>query len=276
MAKKLLLLKIGGGVITNKTKRYGLLEDVLVQLAREIADGYEQLKDTDLIIGNGAGSFAHYSAHEYRTAEGFVDERSKIGAGWVRFDAIKLNQLVFAELLRVGVPVFSFAPSSLMTVDNGKAEHVCMDVIESALEKGMVPLVYGDVMIDKTKGCGIFSTEMVFDQLARRLVEKYEEVRVIHVSSEDGVYKHSKCKKHGARVDADEVVELITNDNLDKVTSLINGSHGIDVTGGMLHKVQECLELAKLGIKSLIVSGLVEARVKEAMVGVKVLGTRIE
>lgn len=274
--KKLLFLKIGGGVITNKTKRYGLLEDILVQLAREIADGYEKLKDTDLIIGNGAGSFAHYSAHEYRTAEGFVDERSKIGAGWVRFDAIKLNQLVFAELLRVGVPVFSFAPSSLITVDNGKAEHVCMDVVESALSKGIVPLVYGDVMIDQTKGCGIFSTEMVFDQLARRLVDKYEVVKVIHISSEDGVYKHSKCKKQGARIDPDEVVELITNDNLEVVTSLIDGSHGIDVTGGMLHKVQECLELTKIGIKSQIVSGLVEGRVRDAMLDKKVIGTRLE
>ncbi len=274
--KKLLFLKIGGGVITDKTKRYGLLEDILVQLAREIATGYEQLEDTDLVIGNGAGSFAHYSAHEYRTAEGFVDERSQIGAGWVRYDAIKLNQLVFEELLRVGVPVFSFAPSSLITVDNGRAEHVCMEGVETALAKGMVPLVYGDVVIDKTKGCGIYSTEMVFAELAKRLVTQYEEVKVIHVSSEDGIYKNSKCKKLGARVDPDEVVELITNKNFAKVTSLVDGSHGIDVTGGMLHKVQECLELTQIGIKSQIVSGLVEGRVKMAMLSQKVIGTRIE
>lgn len=274
--KKLLFLKIGGGVITDKTKRYGLLEDVLVQLAREIADGYGQLVDTDLIVGNGAGSFAHYSAHEYRTAEGFVDERSRIGAGWVRYDAVKLNQLVFEELLRVGVPAFSFAPSSLITVNNGQAEHVCMEVIEVAMEKGIVPLVYGDPVVDKTKGCGIYSTEMVFAELAKRLINKYDEVRVIHISSEDGVYKNSKCKRQGARVDEGEVVKLITNDNLGEVTSLVDGSHGIDVTGGMLHKVQECLELAGLGIKSQIVSGLVEGRVRAAMLGQKVIGTRIE
>jgi isopentenyl phosphate kinase len=274
--KKLLLLKIGGGVITDKTKRYGLLEDVLVQLAREIADGYGQLTDTDLIIGNGAGSFAHYSAHEYRTAEGFVDERSRIGAGWVRYDAVKLNQLVFEELLRVGVPAFSFAPSSLITVNNGKAEHVCLEVIESAMKQGIVPLVYGDPVIDQTKGCGIFSTEMVFAELAKRLVEKYDEAKVIHISSEDGVYKNSKCKRQGARVDESEVVKLITAENLGEVTSLVDGSHGIDVTGGMLHKVQECLTLAQLGIKSQIVSGLVEGRVKDAMLSRKVVGTRIE
>ena len=274
--KKLLFLKIGGGVITDKTKRYGLLEDVLVQLAREIADGYRQLKDTDLIIGNGAGSFAHYSAHEYRTAEGFVDERSRIGLGWVRFDAVKLNQLVLEELLRVGVPAFSFAPSSLITVNDGKAEHVCMEVIESAIEKGIVPLVYGDPVIDKVKGCGIYSTEMVFAELAKRMVSRYDAVKVIHISSEDGVYKNSKCKRQGARVDEDEVVELITNDNFGKVTSLVDGSHGIDVTGGMLHKVQECLELATIGIKSQIVSGLAEGRVKAAMLEKSVLGTRIE
>ena len=77
-------------------------------------------------------------------------------------------------------------------------------------------------------------------------------------------------------MDEGEVVELITNDNFGKVTSLVDGSHGIDVTGGMLHKVQECLELATIGIKSQIVSGLVEGRVKAAMIGRSVLGTRIE
>ena len=95
--KKLILLKIGGGVITDKTVQYGLREEVLIRLAHEIGDAWQKRGETRLIIGNGAGSFAHYSAHKYRTMEGFVNEESRIGMGWVRHDAVKLNQIVFEQ-----------------------------------------------------------------------------------------------------------------------------------------------------------------------------------
>lgn len=272
MKNNLLLLKIGGGVITNKTKRYGLLEDVLVRLAREIADGYGELKDTDLIIGNGAGSFAHYSAHEYRTMEGFVDERSLIGAGWVRHDAVKLNQLVFEELLRVGVPAFSFSPSSLMTVENDKAKHVCKDTLVVALEKGFVPLVYGDPMVDSVKGCTIFSTEKVFDEIVKTLVGDYQKIRVVHISSEAGVYDLNGSSKGGVK----PVISEITKKNFEQIKSIVNGSNGVDVTGGMTHKVKECLKLAEVGVESQIVSGMVRGRVRSLLLGKDVPGTVIK
>ncbi|RKY70956.1 MAG: hypothetical protein DRP97_02845 [Candidatus Latescibacterota bacterium] len=270
--KNLLLLKIGGGVITDKTKRYGLLEDVLVRLAREIADGYEQLKNTDLIIGNGAGSFAHYSAHEYRTMEGFVDERSVIGAGWVRYDAVKLNQLVFEELLRVGVPAFSFSPSSLMTVKNNKVEHVCKETLVVAIKKGFVPLVYGDPMVDSIKGCTIFSTEKVFDEIVRVMANEYKKIKVVHISSETGVYDLKNALKGGVK----PIIPLITKKNFEQIKSVVNGSRGVDVTGGMIHKVEECLKLAKQGVESWIVSGIIKGRVRDLLMGKKVVGTMIK
>jgi len=271
VSNKLLLLKIGGGVITDKTRRYGLLEDVLVRLAREIADGYKKLENTHLIIGNGVGSYAHYSAHEYRTTEGFVDERSLLGAGWVRNDAVKINQLVFEELLRVGVPAFSFAPSSLMSVEDDKANSVCKDTLETALDKGFVPLVHGDVMIDAKKGCTIFSTERVFDEIVRVMIDDYEQIRVVHVSSEAGVYDLNGSSKGRVK----PVIPEITNNNFAQIRSIVNGSHGVDVTGGMTHKVKQCLELTKLGVESQIVSGLVVGRVRDLLMGKEVPGTVI-
>lgn len=261
--KELLLIKIGGGVITDKKVRYGLKEDILTRLVQEIAAGYKELHDTDLIVGNGAGSFAHFSAHEYRTAEGFVDERSQIGLGWVRYDAVKLNQIVFEELLKVGVPAYSFSPSSMIRVENGKTVELHLASLRDSLEKGMVPLVYGDAMIDKSKGSVIYSTERVFDELANSLASGYDSVRVIHVSSEEGVL-----------VDG-IVYPEITKKNLDSIKPALSGSKGTDVTGGMLHKVEECLELTKLGVASQIISGLIEGRVRDAILGSKVIGTTI-
>lgn len=262
---KLILLKIGGGVITDRSVHYGLREDVLTRLAREISEAKEQIGDTKIIIGNGAGSFAHFSAHKYRTTEGFVDANSRIGMGWVRHDAVKLNQIVFEQLLLANVPVFSFSPSSLMSVKNGETKHVFMDSIEDALGQGVVPLVYGDVVVDSTKGCDVYSTEKVFDELAKYFAKEYE-VRVIHISSEDGVYKKGQAS----------VFAEINSANFPEVKEHLGGSNGVDVSGGMLHKVEECLELSKLGIVSQIVSGMVSGRVREAIIGKKVKGTKIK
>lgn len=261
----MILVKIGGGVITDKSVHYGLREDVLTRLAAEISEANINLDGTKLIVGNGAGSFAHFSAHKYQTTKGFVNEESKIGMGWVRHDAVKLNQIVFEQLLLAKVPVFSFAPSSLMSVKNGVTKSVFMESVTDAIEKGIVPLVYGDVVVDAGKGCDVYSTEKVFDELAKYYAKEYE-VRVIHISSEVGVYKKGQAS----------VFAEINNSNFEEVKEHLGGSNGVDVSGGMLHKVEECLELTKMGIISQIVSGMVAGRVKEAIMGKKVKGTTIK
>lgn len=262
---KLILIKIGGGVITDKSVHYGLREDVLVRLAEEISEAHGELKDTKMIIGNGAGSFAHFSAHKYRTTEGFVGENSRIGMGWVRHDAVKLNQIVFEQLLTAKVPVFSFSPSSLMSVKDGKTQRVFMDSVVDAINKGIIPLVHGDVVVDAIKGCDVYSTEKVFDELAKYFAKDYQ-VIVIHVSSEEGVYKKGQAS----------VFTEINKGNFEEVKEHLGGSNGVDVSGGMLHKVKECLELTKLGITSQIVSGMVPERVRDAIIGKKVKGTIIK
>jgi isopentenyl phosphate kinase len=264
MKKHMILLKIGGGVITDKTVQYGLREEVLARLAQEIGQAWDKMGAAKLLIGNGAGSFAHYSAHTYRTAEGFVDDQSRLGMGWVRWDAVKLNQIVFEQLLSSNVPVFSFSPSSFMQVKNGKTQKIFMSSVEDLLANGMVPLVYGDVVVDQDKGSGIYSTEKVFDELSLHFAKTYE-VSVVHISAEEGVYKKGKAS----------IYKTITQENFADVKEHLGGSNGVDVSGGMLHKVEECLALAQLGIRSQIVSGMIPGRVRDVLLGKKVPGTTI-
>lgn len=262
--KQMLMVKLGGGVITDKNVHYGLREDVLTRLAGEIARGYAGMGEAKLIIGNGAGSFAHFSAHKYRTTEGFVDENSRIGMGWVRHDAVKLNQIVFEQLLLANIPVFSFSPSSLMSVKQRATKEIFVEPIEDGIKQGIVPLVYGDVVVDASRGCDVYSTERVFDELAKYFAGAYQ-VKVIHVSAEEGVYKTGQAS----------VFDRITKDNFQEVKQHLGGSKGVDVSGGMLHKVEECLALTELGVTSAIVSGMVEGRVEAAMLGRETGGTLI-
>ena len=55
----------------------------------------------------------------------------------------------------------------------------------------------------------------------------------------------------------------------------MKGSSGIDVTGGMLHKVKSLLELAKIGIESQVIDGKKPQTLKRALLGERNLGTII-
>lgn len=261
--RKVVFIKIGGGVITDKHQRYGLRPMILSRIAGEISRAYKKSKDTHFVIGNGAGSFAHWSANKYKTAEGFGDEKGRIGAGIVHHDAVKLNQIVTEELLKHDIPAFSFSPSS-MIVSEGKVEkEVFIKTLENSLILGMIPVVYGDVVLDSNKGSCIFSTEKVFSVFAKKLAAKGLGVQIVHVSREDGVLANRK------------VISQINEVNYQEYQELINGSGGVDVTGGMTHKVLESLDLAKSGIRSLIINGLKTRRLEKAILGEKVIGTLV-
>jgi isopentenyl phosphate kinase len=54
-----------------------------------------------------------------------------------------------------------------------------LDPIKNALQIGTLPIVYGDVIIDKKQGFTIFSTEKILSILAKDLGKKYK-IRTIY------------------------------------------------------------------------------------------------
>ncbi|MGA3021078.1 MAG: hypothetical protein ABSD68_03970, partial [Candidatus Micrarchaeales archaeon] len=64
--KNLVLVKLGGSLITDKTSPFTPNLDVIKRLAKEIHEAREE-KGMSLIIGHGGGSFPHKPAKDYRT-----------------------------------------------------------------------------------------------------------------------------------------------------------------------------------------------------------------
>ncbi|MEL6309142.1 MAG: hypothetical protein AAFQ52_13445 [Chloroflexota bacterium] len=60
------LLKLGGSLITDKTQREILREDVLARLANEIAQALGANPTMQLVIGHGSGSFANRASTSSR------------------------------------------------------------------------------------------------------------------------------------------------------------------------------------------------------------------
>ncbi|HUC94399.1 MAG TPA: isopentenyl phosphate kinase [Candidatus Saccharimonadales bacterium] len=261
--KKLILIKLGGSIITDKSKEYVVRKENITRLAKEI-DSALKKTGVKIIVGHGAGSFAHTPASIYQTKEGLINKKSLFGMSVTEEAARWLNDIVIKEFVSQKLPVFPFSPASFLISDTKVYTKSYIDPIKIALQIGSIPVVHGDVIIDKKIGCTIFSTEKVLSILAKELLKNYK-IRIIYVTNVDGVYDEKG-----------KTIPVITDKNFKSLKSSIIGASGVDVTGGMLHKVEESLKLAKeTGIETLIINGNSPGLLKDAVLGRKVLSTLI-
>lgn len=263
---ELIFLKLGGSLITKKDKPFTENRKLIKQIAKEIHRARKK-KNFRLLVGNGGGSYPHVPAKKYRTAEGIINKKSYRGIAEVQDAASRLNRIIVRALLDVGENAISIQPSSVALTKNSRIIEFYLKPLKIFLENNMIPVVYGDVGLDLKQGCTIISTEELFVFLAKKLKPK----RIISVGIVDGVFTADPLKDPRAKL-----IPKITSKNYSKIKKVLAGSAGIDVTGGMLHKVERYLELTKIGIKSYIINGTVKNRLKNALLGERVRGTIIK
>ncbi len=254
---EIVLLKLGGSLITFKNKRAKADTKTITRLAKEIATALKQ-KPMRLIIGHGGGSFPHHPAHKYSVQKGIIDKNSTLGFSLTQDSAAQLNRILMAALLKEKVRAASFPPSSWALARNGEIELTFTDPIKLALEKGMVPVVYGDPVLDMGQGICILSTEKVLSYLALELGAK----RAIMATRVDMVFTGDPQKRK--RV---EPIPEITSSNFRDIQPLLSGASETDVTGGMSHKVGSLFRLSASGVKCEIAGGLIPGNIRNALLG---------
>ena len=113
---ELVLLKLGGSVITDKNQPFTARENTIRRLAREMRQALEDQPHLCLVLGHGSGSFGHVVGQKYRTRQGIFDTSEDIRReSWCGFvetaaAAARLNRLVTDLMLEEGVPVVSYPP----------------------------------------------------------------------------------------------------------------------------------------------------------------------
>jgi len=263
---KLIFLKLGGSLITQKDKPFTENKEIIRQIVGEIHQARKE-KPFKLLIGNGGGSYPHVPAKKYKTAEGIINTNSLKGIAEVQDAAARLNRIIVRALLDVGENTVSINPSSTAFAKNSRIIEFYTKPLETFLKRNMIPVVYGDVSLDLKQGCSIISTEELFVFLAKKLKPE----KIISAGMVDGVFTGDPLKSQGAKF-----IPEITSKNYPRIKKMLVGSAGIDVTGGMLLKVEKYLELAFIGIKSYIINGRAKNRLKEALLGKKIKGTTIK
>jgi isopentenyl phosphate kinase len=224
---ELVFLKLGGSLITDKGSEATARESVIGRAAREIKEALEANPELRLLIGHGSGSFGHFVAQRYGLLEaGPPNWRGYAETGAA---AARLNRLVTDVFLAEGVPIVSIQPSASAHCYDGELISMATEPIERMLRHGLVPLVYGDVALDEMRGCTIISTEQVFAYLADHL----EPARIVLAGEVEGVFTADPL-----RDESTQLIPEISRQNFHQVEHLLAGSHGVDVTGGMLTKVR--------------------------------------
>lgn len=224
-------LKLGGSLITDKTRDKTVRTEVLARLAGEIAAALPA-RHTPLLLGHGSGSFGHTVARAHGTRAGVASAAGWRGFAEVSVAAQQLHRIVADALHQAGVPVFSCQPSASARCEDGRLVYLDTAPIHRALEHGLVPLVMGDVAFDSVRGGTIISTEEIFALLA----QEFKVARVLLAGETKGVY---------AAMDEQRVLPRITPADWDAIRAGLGGSRGADVTGGMAAKVREMLALAQ-------------------------------
>ncbi len=262
----MIILKLGGSVITRKNASKPTLDaENLTRICKEISDSsYEQL-----IIVHGAGSYGHLYAKEYEIGNEINSknelERKKQGFSKTQNSVKDLNAQVCKHLQDQGIPTVSIQPSSFIKTENKRIIKADLDLISQYLSLGFVPVIYGDVVLDMNNQ--IKMAVLSGDQIIKYLAENLKPEMVVLGSDVDGIY--NKDPKNHPDACLIKVVRSM-NDLVSADTTTT-----VDVTGGMGGKLEELLEIAKIGIESEIINANKNNNIKRALDGEKEIGTLI-
>jgi isopentenyl phosphate kinase len=219
-------------------------------VAQQIADA----KAGDLVLVHGAGSFGHPQAATY------LYKGRSVSDVWKTHRAVSsLNTLFINELHSQSVPALPIHPLDSITLNAGRIAYFDMTVLHLMLQNGTIPVLHGDIVIDSADGFNILSGDQIITYLAQRM-----QPEKIGIGTDvDGImYKGEKI----AHLNASE---------FENYREDIVGSSVVDVTGGMLRKVSELVEIAKAGIQSEIFNATREGNITKFLMSNRQVGTII-
>jgi isopentenyl phosphate kinase len=256
---ELVFLKLGGSLITDKGSPQTAREGVIRRIVGEIRAALDEVPTLRVVLGHGSGSFGHPTASKYGVQEGLARSDDWWGYAETAVVAGRLNRLVSDALLEGGIPVVPLQPSASARCQDGRLVHLELDPLEEALERALVPVVYGDVSFDTVRGSAIISTEQIFAYLAPHL----KPTRVVLAGHVEGVFTADPLRETGTRL-----VSEVSVSTLSAVEEMLAGSLDVDVTGGMLAKVQTMCQLiqAQPTITVRIISGRKDGMINRVLV----------
>lgn len=242
LVNNIVILKLGGSVITAKSKPQTLNVRAIKNIAKIISEF-----DKPIIVVHGAGSFGHYFAKRFRISNKQTTSTKAIIQ--IRESMIKLNSSIVEIFNKYKINTLSFSPISIYNKKNILLHWE--DYLKKMLNMDMVPITYGDMILG-SKGFYIISGDVIVKDLTRMLNPR----NVVFASDIDGIYS-----------DINDKSTLIKKVQLNKRYSVNFNTQKFDVTGGIQTKLKQALDIAQLGTNVQITNGLRPRMLMKALNG---------
>ena len=242
----MILIKLGGSIITNKDKPLSPRRKVIENITRRLA----RIKEP-MIIVHGGGSYGHYWSVRYdmHTKPKRYDLH---GVAIVKNSMIELDKIILDALVKNKLNPYSLPPTDFMVGDKPVPKKV--NEISKMAKTGLIPTTYGDALWFKNKKTYILSGDKIMTHLSKLLKPRL----VIFALNVDGLYSDLKTKKLISELKGE--IPVISQNKM-------------DVTGGMARKVQEATQIAKSGVDVFFVNGNNPERIVKAVKNRKYQGT---
>ena len=219
-----------------------------------------------LLIGHGSGSFGHQAAAEGGLTTG-ADARRRLDAiVRTQRSASELHRIVVAAIAEAGARPFSLAPSSFLSAANGRVTDAFVEPVFTALDRGLLPVVYGDIVLDRVRGAVIVATEEIFLILAKEAARRKRVFsRAVWLGETEGILD-----------DGGLAIARLSPAAAMRTARRVHGASGVDVTGGMALRLRTAAALARADVPSLILDGRRAGAIATAIAGRAKGGTRVD
>ena len=263
MRKPIIVIKLGGSALTDKSRIYTPRISTIHRAASQIA---VIAKKFSVMLVHGAGSFGHISVEKYGLAHGFKSRRQLKGLARTKFKLLEWESMLDEILLRHKIPLMPFVTSSFVVAKKGRIVSADLEPLRGCLRLGCVPSAGGDVVTDLDDGFSIVSG----DQLAAYVAVKLRASSLIFGIDVDGIFDSDpKVNKRA------QLLERMRPSFASKVVSRTEQRTTPDVTGGMAGKIKEAAIAARHGVPVCFVNLTKPERLEKAAFNRPVLCSKI-
>jgi len=242
----MILIKLGGSIITNKEKPLSARRKPIDNILKQV----RKIKEPKIIV-HGGGSYGHYWSVKYgmHTKPAKYDLK---GVSVVKNSMIELNKIILDAAVKNRLNPYSLPPTDFMNGNRSIKSKIL--TINDIAKSGLTPITYGDALWYGQKKSYILSGDVIMTTLAKALKPRLS----IFALNVDGVYSNMKSKK------------LIYDFRKEKPSISTNK---MDVTGGMTRKITEAAKMSRSGLKVFFANGNKPQRITDAVSGKKFEGT---
>ena len=241
-AEDLIVFKLGGSLLTDKSTPYKLRENVIKAVAREIKECIDLGLIKSLVIVHGVGSCGHYPVLKYNLHKGFRNKDQLISMSKTQQIVNIFRKTIATTFLEEGIPINLMHASSMVVGNKMVISDHAFTSLKGFLSLGMVPLIGGDMMYDTSMGFSVCGGDQLAVVLSRVLHAK----QLLFATDVPGVF--DKDPKSG------ENAQLLREININEIEQILSSSDQTaksDASGKMQGKL-----LSLVSIKDRIQEGL--------------------